>query len=1288
MERNRFEPPKLRIGFAFTGQGSHYPELGKRLFNESKFFRLEITRLDRIAKDQGYPSFLPLVTGDAEEAGSLTPVQVQLGLVCIEVCLARLWASWGVRPEIVVGHSLGEYAALNIAGVLSTVDAIHLVGRRAQLLETRCKSGSHSMLAVRGFAHSVNELLRQSDSLCEIACVNGPEDLVISGPSDQVETLETRLTSSGIRSTKLNVPFAFHSSQVDPILDDFENLVKSITINPPRIPIMSPLVGNIVRDHNTFTPEYFRRHAREPVNFFDVLSACSSNMRVDTDISWIEIGPHPVCLGMMKATFGTGFSGHPSLRRNVDPWRTLTAALASLHQQGLSINWDAFHSEFSDAHHLLELPHFEFDETNYWIKYRNNWALTKGDDPGQSAPLEACQSPFTTSVHRLVQKEVEGTKLSMTFESDFSDPLLHGIVMGHLVNGAGLCPSVCIPVRVAVFFFLTVLPQSLFADMALTIGDHINTRLGLCAEKMWGGIYNMEVSQPLIVGSLPPSPGHQLLHIKVVGDVSERQLDVEFETMSVGTKGTKHHAKCTLRFGDPKIWLQEWSRSAYLIRGRIDSLVSAESKGSVSRISQGLAYKLFASLVDYAPVFRGMREVFLDSGNFEAAAYVDLEPGLDAGTFFVSPPWIDSLAHLSGFIMNATEATDSKQFVFISHGWESMRFAHALSPGKRYTVYVKMQPVDNKTVAGDVYVMEKGIIVGLIGGLRFQQIPKTLLDMLLRPIKTSKVSIPTPASFRPTPPANRKPLKSAQQLPVQPTKPSEDILDLMAEEIGIDVQELCSSQSFAHLGVDSLLTLSIIGRVQSALDVTLPVTIFHQCTTVTELQRYLGGQGISKAEDVESDGTLSTDEETSSPVTRNTTRDVSTAATSEAGGDPNLLRSAIARETGIPEEDITPSTRLDSLGLDSIMALSVVAALQADGVIVSRTAFYESRTIADLETSMGFVPETTTPVLLRSQISSLQNGGTSKLQAISGAPRASSIILQGNPKTSDRTVFLFPDGSGSALAYSKFPSMSQSVAIVGLNSPYIMDPESYVCGLPSLVSIYVAEIRNIQHSGPFILGGWSVGGILAFEAAHQLMAEGQHVERLILIDAPCPLTISPMPSSLIDFFDSVGIFSSGSTHDAKRVGNSKMSDVSTPAKSRLLAHFASSVANLHKYQPKPLRSTAENCLVVTIFWALEGVCDAPGTPRPALAPKDLEIANFMLRDRKNVSGGWGWEKLLPGHDIKVSKLGGNHFSLMREPWVSSLLLHNTVMMLRTPFQRLTSILGPTADREDPRHALL
>lgn len=131
-----------RVAFAFTGQGSQYPALGKDLFETSRLFRSAIEEFQEVAKSQGFPSFLGLVDGSVKDIDNLSPVVMQLGMVSVQMALVRLWASWGVKPNVVIGHSLGEYAALNAAGVLSIADTIFLVGKRAMQLENRCTVGT------------------------------------------------------------------------------------------------------------------------------------------------------------------------------------------------------------------------------------------------------------------------------------------------------------------------------------------------------------------------------------------------------------------------------------------------------------------------------------------------------------------------------------------------------------------------------------------------------------------------------------------------------------------------------------------------------------------------------------------------------------------------------------------------------------------------------------------------------------------------------------------------------------------------------------------------------------------------------------------------------------------------------------------------------------------------------------------------------------------------------------------------------------------------------------------
>ncbi len=131
-----------QIAFAFTGQGSHYLGIGMHLFHTSKHFRSDLEVFNNLAQSQGFMPFLSLVDSGLENIKQLSPVAVQLGLVCIQMALVRLWSSWGIKPTCVVGHSLGEYAALNAAGVLSIADTIYLVGERARQMERKCVSGT------------------------------------------------------------------------------------------------------------------------------------------------------------------------------------------------------------------------------------------------------------------------------------------------------------------------------------------------------------------------------------------------------------------------------------------------------------------------------------------------------------------------------------------------------------------------------------------------------------------------------------------------------------------------------------------------------------------------------------------------------------------------------------------------------------------------------------------------------------------------------------------------------------------------------------------------------------------------------------------------------------------------------------------------------------------------------------------------------------------------------------------------------------------------------------------
>ena len=428
------------IIFTFTGQGALYKSLGKELYDTCMQFRSDLDRLNDITNDHGFASFLPVVNGEADNLDKLTPVQTQLAVSAVQIALYRLWISLGLKAAAVIGHSLGEYAAFYASGILSLSDALYLVGIRASMFESKCQLGTHAMLAIHATTEVAKSVLGVTFNDLEVACLNGPEDVVLSGTIGVIEEADKKLRSESIKSSILNVPFAFHSSQVDPIIESYTGAAQAIQFKPPQTPLISPLLGTVIRTGGVISPSYLGKHAREAVNFCGALRQCESEGISNERTLWIEIGPHPICLGMIKSTLGVNIRGTGTLRNNEKPWTTASKTLSFLYQAGLDLDWSEYHRGFEQSQHLLTLPSYAFDDKNYWIEYKNNWLLNKGGAPETSFPGPS--GPATTTVQRLVSTEKKGDKISLVFETNLSDPAMHSAIIGHLVNGVGLCPAV------------------------------------------------------------------------------------------------------------------------------------------------------------------------------------------------------------------------------------------------------------------------------------------------------------------------------------------------------------------------------------------------------------------------------------------------------------------------------------------------------------------------------------------------------------------------------------------------------------------------------------------------------------------------------------------------------------------------------------------------------------------------------------------------------------------------------------------------------------------------------
>ena len=212
------------------------------------------------------------------------------------------------------------------------------------------------------------------------------------------------------------------------------------------------------------------------------------------------------------------------------------------------------------------------------------------------------------------------------------------------------------------------------------------------------------------------SSSAQILRVSASAEWSTNTISLAFYSINAQGRKIADHATCKVRITTSQAWLQDWKRNSYLFTSRIKALQHGVDHGCSHKMKRGIVYKLFSALVDYSPPYQGMQEVVLDSDELEATAQVSFGVG-DEG-FYFNPCWIDSLGHIAGFIMNGNHNVQSKDQVFINHGWDTMRCAIQFAKGKKYQSYNKMQLVGDRMYSGDTYILDEGKIVAIFEGVK------------------------------------------------------------------------------------------------------------------------------------------------------------------------------------------------------------------------------------------------------------------------------------------------------------------------------------------------------------------------------------------------------------------------------------------------------------------------------------------------------------------------------------------------------------------------------------------
>ncbi|OXV11266.1 hypothetical protein Egran_00973 [Elaphomyces granulatus] len=1110
----------------------------------------------------------------------------------------------------------------------------------------------------------------------------------------------------------LRVPFAFHSAQVTPILESFQDVAKGVIFHPPKIPVVCPLLGNVVSQDGVFGPEYLARHSREPVNMLQALHSANQAGIITEKCAAIEFGPQPVVSKLVKATLGPKIRVLSTLRRNNDTWQILAEGLSTFYTAGAEIRWDEYHRDFHASHKVLGLPAYCWDLKPYWMQYVHDWTLFKGD-PRVLAPAPAVvEIPKleSTTIHRIVEEKETDGKFRMVVEADITRPDLHPLVQGHKVEGVALCTP------------------SVYADIAFTLGHYLLGRFKPPFAERIVDVYKLEIERALIVQEAGP----QLLRAAAEVNWSAKEALLRFYSVDAKGRQTVQHSHCDIRFTD-KTLFSAVQRDIPRVKARMDEMRENSRSGKTYRFNGQMAYNMVQSVAEFHPDYKCIDEAILDNETLEVACHVNFSRMKKGGTFHTHPGALDGLTQSGGFAMNANEKVKIDAELFVNHGWDGFQIFEKVTHERRYETLVQMKMVEKGLWKGDVVILSGDNLVAFIKGL--QGVPRRLLRYILKgntnalpgsgaakankaepgkPHTRSAASAPAPASVKASVPSREvaTPAKHApiatvshdQVLQAAPTVPVSTApaptgnrgtasdsaasqaltfaLKILAEESGVDQADLTDDVAFADIGVDSLLSLVIGSRFRDELSLDLePENLFTQCPTVKELKALFKAEleassvavngevpapsavnpSAEECTPEEPDAAQQTIAHDSTPLSQASPAserqvDAEPAAVSPLMSDDSGPGSAsfasvlqiIAEESGVAVEDLGDDVVLANIGVDSLLAL-VIGSRIRDEMSVDldvETMLVAFPTVKDLKSRFGdghsldslhevnssssSLSSTFDKVEMNSDVftpkSEASESGMSA--ADSKVPLATSVVLQGLPKSARQTIFLFPDGGGSATSYADIPRVLSDTAVVGLNSPYLKNPHEMTSSIDDLITSYLNEVRRRQPSGPYHFGGWSIGGILAYHAGQRLLNEGERVHSLILIDSPAPNRLGKLPQHFYDYCDTVGLFGQG-TGKAPRW---------------LVPHFKAANNLMSEYYAAPLPHG--KAPKTTIIWAGESVVDSKGVPEYVPRPGDPEDVKFLTVSRTDFSVG-PWGRLFPGSEVNVEMaMGANHFSMM------------------------------------------